>query len=125
MYEDGGAHGGRQILDPKLTAGIFSPENTIRQNSDMAADRRLPPDGDDKELLYKMGFHYYPYVADRTGKRIYLPTMRGSTGNVVTLYPNHVISMRLAKAWPMPKEDQHTEEPTTLMMKAVDRLAPF
>jgi hypothetical protein len=33
--------------------------------------------------------------------------------------------MRLAKAWPMPKEDQHTEEQTTLMMKAVDRLAPF
>jgi len=125
LYEDGGAHGGRQILDPKLTAGIFSTENTIRQNTDMAADRRLPPDGDAKELLYKMGFHYYPYVADRTGKRIYLPTMRGSTGNVVTLYPNHVISMRLTKAWPMPKEEQHSEEPTTLMMKAVDRLAPF
>ncbi len=125
LYEDGGAHRGRQILDPKLTAGIFSPENTIRQNTDMAVDRRLPPEGDDKELLYKMGFHYYPYVAERTGKRIYVPTMRGSTGNVVTLYPNHVISMRLAKAWPMPKEDQHTEESTTLMMKAIDRLAPF
>jgi hypothetical protein len=51
--------------------------------------------------------------------------MRGSSGNVIILYPNHVISMRLAKAWPMPKADEHTEESTALMMKAVDRLAPF
>jgi hypothetical protein len=125
LYEDGGAHGGRQILDPKLTAAIFSAENTIRQNTDMALDRRLPPEDDVKELLYKMGFHYFPYVGERTGKRIYLPTMRGSSGNVITLYPNHVIAMRLAKAWPMPKEDQHSEVSTTLMMRAVDRLAPF
>jgi CubicO group peptidase (beta-lactamase class C family) len=125
LYEDGGTHGGRPILDRKLTAAIFSTENTIRQNTDMAVDRRLPPEDDDRELLYKMGFHYFPYVGERTGKRIYLPTMRGSTGNIITLYPNHVISMRLTKAWPMPKEDQHTEVPTTLMMRAVDRLAPF
>jgi CubicO group peptidase (beta-lactamase class C family) len=125
LYEDGGAHLGRPILDAKLTAAIFSTDNAIRQNTDMAVDSRLPPAGDDRELLYKMGFHYFPYVSERTGKRIYLPTMRGSSGNIVTLYPNHVISMRLAKAWPMPKEDQHSEVSTTLMMQAVDRLAPF
>jgi hypothetical protein len=125
LYQDGGAHGGVQILDRTLTAGIFSAENTIRESTDMAVERRLPPDDDDRELLYKMGFHYYPYVGDRTRKRIYLPTMRGSSGNVIILYPNHVISMRLAKAWPMPKADEHTEESTALMMKAIDRLAPF
>ena len=125
LYEEGGAHGGRQILDPKLTAGIFSAENTIRESTDMAVDRRLPPEGDVTELLYKMGFHYYPYVGDRTGKRRYLPTMRGSTGNMIVLYPNHVISMRLTKAWPMPQAEQHSDLPASLMMKAVDRLAPY
>ena len=125
LYEDGGAHGGRQILDPKLTAGIFSAENTIRQSTDMSADRRLPPEDDDRELLYKMGFHYYPYVQDRTHKRIYLPAMRGSSGNLIVLYPNHVISMRLTKAWPMPAADRPTVDTATQMMQAVDRLAPF
>lgn len=125
LYLEGGAHGGRQILDRNLTAGMFSTENTIRQSSDMALERRLPPDGDDKELLYKMGFHFFPYVSDRTGKRIYLPTMRGSMGNLITLYPNRVISMRLTKAWPMPKADEHSEESPLLMMKAIDRMAPF
>jgi hypothetical protein len=91
----------------------------------MALERRLPPEDDDKELLYKMGFHFYPYVGERTGKRIYLPTMRGSTGNLITLYPNRIVSMRLTKAWPMPKADEHSEESPTLMMKAIERLAPF
>ena len=124
LYQDGGAHGGRQILDAKLTAALFSAENAIRQSTDMAVERRLPPDDDDRELLYKMGFHFYPYIG-RTGKRIYVPTMRGSTGNLITLYPNHIIAMRLTKAWPMPKAEAHTEESPTLMMKAVDGLAPF
>ncbi len=125
LYVDRGAHAGRQILDRDLTAGVFSSDNTIRQRTDMALERRLPPDDDDAELLYKMGFHYFPYVSDRTHKRIYLPTMRGSTGNLITLYPNRVISMRLTKAWPMPKADEHSEESPTLMMKAIDRMAPF
>jgi hypothetical protein len=125
LYLDRGTHDGRQLLDRNLTAGVFSTDYTIRQSTDMALERRLPPDDDDKELLYKMGFHYYPYVSDRTGKRIYLPTMRGSTGNLITLYPNRVISMRLTKAWPMPKSDEHSEESPILMMKAIDRLAPF
>lgn len=124
LYQDGGAHGGRQILDAKLTAALFSAENTIRQSTDMALERQLPPQGDNRELLYKMGFHYFPYV-DRTGRRIYVPTMRGSAGNLITLYPNRVISMRLTKAWPMPQAEAHTDESPMLIMKAVDRLAPF
>ncbi len=124
LYQDRGARGGRQILDANLTAALFSTDNTLRQNSDMALDQRLPPDGDDREMLYKMGFHYYPYVG-RSGKRIYVPTMRGSTGNLITLYPNRVISMRLTKAWPMPKAEAETADSPTLIMTAVDRLTPF
>jgi hypothetical protein len=33
--------------------------------------------------------------------------------------------MRLAKAWPMPKAEAGTEESPALIMKAVDRLAPY
>ena len=51
--------------------------------------------------------------------------MRGSTGNFITLYPNHVISMRLTKAWPMPDAEAGAAESPALIMRAVDRLAPF
>jgi hypothetical protein len=125
LYQDGGAHGGVQILDRKLTAAIFSTDDTIRQSTDMAMGHSLPPEGDQQELLYKMGFHYFPYLSARTGKRIYLPTMRGSAGNLITLYPNHVVSMRLTKAWPMPKAQEHSEDSPALMNKAIERLAPF
>jgi hypothetical protein len=125
LYQEGGAHGGVQILDRALTASMFTTDHTIRQSTDMSLERGLPPIGENKELLYKMGFHFYPYVAEHSGKRIYLPTMRGSTGNFITLYPNRVISMRLAKAWPMPKSDEHSEESPLLMMKAVDQIEPF
>ncbi len=123
LYQDRGAHAGRQILDSNLTAALFFTENTIRQNTDMALERRLPP-REDPEMLYKMGFHYYPYIGS-SGKRIYVPTMRGSTGNLITLYPNRVISMRLTKAWPMPDAEAGAADSPTLLMKAVDRLAPF
>jgi hypothetical protein len=72
-----------------------------------------------------MGFHYYPHINAATGKRIYLPTMRGSTGNLITLYPNHVISLRLTKAWPLPENAKHDEESPYLMMQAIEKLAPY
>jgi hypothetical protein len=124
LYQNRGQFAGRQILDPKLTAGIFSTDDAIRQGADIGQGR-LPPDDDVQELLYKMGFHYYPIVSVRTGQKIYVPTMRGSSGNMLTLYPNGIISMRLAKAWPMPKAEQHTEDSPLLMMKAVERLAAY
>jgi hypothetical protein len=125
LYQNRGAHGDLQILDHKLTAAIFTTaDNTIRQGADIGQGQR-PPDGDEQELLYRMGFHYFPYVSARTGRRIYLPTMRGSSGNLITLFPNGVVAMRLAKAWPMPKAEEHSEESPILMMKAVERMAPF
>ena len=125
LYQDRGMHRGEQILDRTLTAALLSADNAIRQSTDMSFAARLPPEGDDKELLYEMGFHFFPYVSARHAERLYVPTMRGSSGNLITLYPNHVISMRLTKAWPMSEAEQHSEESPTLMMRAVDRLAPF
>lgn len=124
LYEDKGAHNGKQLLEPTLTARLLSTEDTIRESSDMAGVRGLPAPGSG-ELLYKMGFHFYPYTHARSGKRVYVPMMRGSTGNLIGLYPNHVVSIRLAKAWPMPASDKDTELPATPMMHAIDRLAPF
>ena len=125
LYQNGGMHRGEQILDRTLTSALLSAEDAIRQSTDMSFAARLPPEGDDKELLYKMGFHFFPYISPRNGRRIYLPTMRGSSGNLITLYPNQMISMRLTKAWPMPEADQHSEESPAMMLRAMDRLAPF
>jgi CubicO group peptidase (beta-lactamase class C family) len=126
LYLDGGAHAGRQLLEPRLTATLFSTEGAIRQSSDMSVNRELPAaDQPSQELLYKMGFHFYPYETQRTHQRLYVPTMRGSTGNLIMLYPNHIISMRLTKAWPMPQEDEHSEAPATQMIQAVDHMQPF
>ena len=125
LYQDEGAHAGVQLLDRALTADLFSTDNAIRQSSDMSRQQNLPPDGDSQELLYKMGFHYFPFVKRSGGARIYLPTMRGSAGNLITLYPNRLISIRMAKGWPLPTAEQHTEESPSLMIKAVDQLQPF
>jgi hypothetical protein len=125
LYHDSGARGARQILHPELCASIFSTDNALRQNTDLIHTAGSLPAPGSSELLYKMGFHYYPHVSARTGKRLYVPTMKGSTGNIVTLYPNGVTSMRLTKAWPMPENERQSEEPTDKMMRAIELIAPF
>ncbi len=124
LYQDRGAVGGAQILERGLTSALFSADGAIRQGAD-TGQGRLPPDEDAQELLYRMGFHYFPFVSGRSGRKIYLPSMRGSAGNLLLLYPNGIISMRLAKAWPLPKAEEHTEDSALGMMSAIERLAPF
>lgn len=124
LYLDKGAHAGQQLLHSQLTAQLLTTEDTIRESSDMTSARGLP-ERSSEELLYKMGFHFYPYTHERTGTRVYVPTMRGSSGNLIALYPNHVVSMRLAKAWPMPEAEQKSENPVIPMLRAIDRLTAF
>ena len=75
--------------------------------------------------LYKMGFHFTPYVGSASHKRYYLPTMSGSGENEVILYPNRLISIRMAKAAELPEGEQASSAEGPVTIRAVDRLAPF
>lgn len=71
LYQDHGAHDGRQILDASLTAAVFSTADTIRQNTDMSVERRLPPAGDEREMLYKWVFITTPMSDARASAYTY------------------------------------------------------
>ncbi|HME40503.1 MAG TPA: hypothetical protein VKG63_16220, partial [Steroidobacteraceae bacterium] len=75
--------------------------------------------------LYKMGFHFLRYVKT-DGAVEYLPSMHGSGDNELILYPNHVISIVMAKASAevLGQEKTRSDDgPVTI--RAVERLAPF
>jgi CubicO group peptidase (beta-lactamase class C family) len=103
LYEDGGAHGGRQILDPKLTAAIFSTENTIRQNTDMALTVACRRKTTSRSCSPKWAFALLSVCergAPASGSTCRRCRDRAATSS--RCIQNHVIAMRLAKAWPMP-----------------------
>jgi hypothetical protein len=75
--------------------------------------------------LYKMGFHFTPYVGRVSGRRYYLPTMWGSGESEVILYPNHLVSICIAKAAQLPLGEAATAGDTQATPSAVDRLLPF
>ena len=72
-----------------------------------------------------MGFHFTPYVSSVSGKRHYLPTMRGSGENEVILYPNQMVSIRIAKAAQLPADEPVNTGVADATIAAVERLTPF
>ena len=120
-----GAHGGLQLLHRQLTADLLAATDAMRTKTDMSVDRRPPPDdtGTDEEL-YKMGFHFVPYVGSRSGKRFFLPEMTGFGENQVVLFPTGLISIRMGKGAELPPEE-NVNSGTATTEQAVDRLSPF
>jgi hypothetical protein len=51
--------------------------------------------------------------------------MWGSGESELALYPNQVISIRIAKAAQLPEGESANEGDTLATVRAVDRLAPF
>ena len=72
-----------------------------------------------------MGWHFTPYVGSRSHRQYYLPTMSGSGENEVILYPNELISIRMAKAAELPEGEKASSDDRLMSVRAVDRLAPF
>ena len=75
--------------------------------------------------LYKMGFHFTSYVGGVGGRRYYLPTMWGSGESEVVLYPNHLVSICVAKAAQLPAGETAHEGDQQATLRAVERLVPF
>lgn len=127
LYQNLGAHDGRQILDRQLTADLLAARDAIQKTGDASVTRLTSASAAaaDAGELYKMGFHFRPYAGSRTKQLRYLPTMSGSGENEVTLYPNGLISIVTAKAAQLPPGEQAKSDAGPQTIRAVDRLAPF
>ncbi len=94
LYQSRGAYGGEQILHRGLTEDLLAAREALPKRGDLSLGGK---ENEAEGELYKMGFHFRPYVGAR-GKRYYLPTMWGAGESEVILYPNGLVSIVIAKA---------------------------
>jgi CubicO group peptidase (beta-lactamase class C family) len=126
LYDNLGVHGTEQILNRELTADVLAARRALVKNADASlgpVSGPLPESSQDG--LYGMGFHYVRYVS-ASGVARYVPSMQGSEGLEVNLYPNQMASIVIAN--PGLEVLGHVKtrsEDGPVTIRAVDRLAPF
>lgn len=126
LYQSLGAAGGRQILHRGLTEALLGAREALAQSSDGSPGcGAVSAPGSDMGALYRMGFHFTPYVGATSGRRHYLPTMWGAGESEVILYPNSLVSIRVAKAACLPAGETAFSGAGPETIRAVDRLAPL
>ena len=126
LFRDQGMHKGVQILHRQLAEDLLSARDAIRKKTDMSLDRSpIPDDTSTDEGLYKMGFHFNPYIGSKSGRRFFLPTISGSGANEVILFPNGLILIRAGKASEPPKDEKVNSGTGPMTAQAVDRSLPF
>jgi hypothetical protein len=125
LYQDEGRHGGQQILHRELTRQLLAAHQAIDKKGDRSLAAPAAPADEPPAELYKMGFHFTPYVGSRSRKLHYLPTMSGFGDNEVILFPGRVVAIRTAKVAQVPPGQQARSEDPAATVRAVDRLAPF
>ena len=123
LYEDLGAHDGKQLLHRGLTQSLLGAKDAIDKQGDAAFP--APRDDAKPAQLYRMGFHFTPYRSRRTKSLHYLPTMSGFGDNEVILFPGHVVALRMAKVAEVPAGEKAATSDIDATPRAVDRLAPF
>ncbi|MDE2450676.1 MAG: hypothetical protein KGO22_17005 [Gammaproteobacteria bacterium] len=125
LYQNLGAAGPRQILHRGLTEALLGARDALVQSGDASLGGEAAASDSDRGVLYKMGFHFTPYVGATSGRRHYLPTMWGAGESEVILYPNSLISIRIAKAACLPAGETPVSGAGPETIRAVDRLLPF
>ena len=126
LFQNRGAAGSRQLLHRELTEDLLNAKDALVQNGDaslgaLAGAERGPTSGS----LYKMGFHFVPYVGALSGRQYFLPTMRGWGENEVVLYPNALITIRIAKAGQLPPGERPNSGAASRTIRMVDRMSPL
>ena len=122
LYQDEGAHRGKQILHRGLTQDLLAARGALDKlsdNSSPAAQGAPPPQ------YYKMGFHYTAFTGTRSGKMHLLPTMSGFGDNEVILFPGRIVAIRAANVANVPAGEKALSDDVNATLRAVDRLAPF
>lgn len=125
LYQDGGAHGGKQILHKQLTTDLLAARGVLDQKGDAAAGPADVGADGPATNFYRMGFHFLPYTASRSHQRHYLPTMSGFGDNEVILFPGRIVAIRTANVAEVPAGEQARSDDTDATQRAVDRMAPF
>ncbi|HWW80918.1 MAG TPA: hypothetical protein VNY82_15075 [Steroidobacteraceae bacterium] len=125
LYQNEGKWGDQQILHRQLTQDLLASHEALLKTGNATQPAKVGDEDVGDAPLYKMGFHFTPYVGSASGLRHYLPTMWGSGESEVVLYPNGVISIRIAKAAQLPDGEAAGEGDAQATVRAVDRLAPF
>lgn len=126
LYQNLGASGSQQILHRGLTEELLGARDALAQSGDASRGGGTGgASGLETGALYKMGFHFTPYVGAKSGRRHYLPTMWGAGESEVILYPNSLVSIRIAKAAHLPAGETAVSGAGPETIRAVDRLLPF
>ncbi|MGB7905285.1 MAG: hypothetical protein WCF43_11365 [Steroidobacteraceae bacterium] len=124
LYQDEGRHGEKQLLHLELTRQLLAAQGAIDKKGDGSVSAARPGTDASPGNLYKMGFHFTPYVGSRSHQLRYLPTMSGFGDNEVILFPGRVVAIRAAKVAEVPRDEAVADDPAATV-RAVDRLAPF
>jgi hypothetical protein len=126
LYQNLGAAGSQQILHRGLTEELLGARDALAQSGDASPGGGTgAASGLETGALYKMGFHFTPYVGAKSGRQHYLPTMWGAGESEVILYPNSLVSIRIAKAAYLPAGETAVSGAGPATIRAVDRLLPF
>jgi CubicO group peptidase (beta-lactamase class C family) len=125
LYQNEGKWLDQQILHRELTRDLLASHGALLKTGSASGHAKVGDEDLGDVQLYKMGFHFTPYVGSASGRRYYLPTMWGAGESEVVLYPNRVISIRIAKATQLPEGAAASEGDAQATIRAVDRLAPF
>ncbi len=109
LYQNLGRSGEVQILHPDVVAQIFTTDGALIKDHDHSLETAFSKTVDEaanrNKELYKFGFHYVPYSND-DGTESHAPQMSGFSGTQATFHPNGIMSIRFAKAWPIPENEQ-------------------
>jgi hypothetical protein len=125
LYQNEGRWGGQQIMHPTLTQELLTSQGALLKTGNAPLAGRTGGEDVGDVSLYKMGFHFTPYVGRVSGRRYYLPTMWGSGESEVILYPNRLVSICVAKAAQLPAGEAAKEGDPQATVRAVERLVPF
>lgn len=125
LYQNRGAAGSRQILHRGLTEDLLSARDALVQGGDASLGPNGTERGPRTGNLYKMGFHFTPYVGAVSGRQYFLPTMHGWGESEVVLYPNSLITIRIAKAGQLPAGESASSGAATRTIRMVDRMSPL
>ena len=128
LLQAGGAHQGQQLLHRGLTAdllaarGAFDIRTDRSRSASGAATGTAAASGDEH---YHMGYWFPGHVGSASGKAFLLPSMQGSGDNRVTIYPNGIITLQMARAAELPPGEKARDDDPAATHRVVDRMAPF
>jgi CubicO group peptidase (beta-lactamase class C family) len=125
LYQHLGSHNGQQLLHRQLTQDLLAAKNAIVKSGDSSMGSLPLADRANEQGSYQMGFHFLSYVGSRSKQLFQLPWMSGSGYNEITLFPNGIIALRMAKAAELPAGEKSASDDATATLRAVDRMVPF